>query len=56
MFVLCVKVKKIMSNDIIKCSHCGKIYFDIGKDECPHCGLSSTDSLGIFGDIFGDKK
>lgn len=56
MFVRYVKEKQIMANNVIKCVHCGKIYFDISEDKCPHCGKTSTDLPEIFNEIFGDKK
>ncbi len=30
-------------NNVNKCPHCNKAYFDIGNDKCPHCNKKPSD-------------
>jgi len=48
-----------MNNNVIKCSHCGKIFFKIGNDnKCPFCkeDLKGDDSINRFKKMFGDDN
>jgi len=51
-----------MNNEIIKCPHCKKVFFNIGNKDCPHCKKDTTQMIGendlpdIFKDIFGDFR
>ena len=47
-----------MANDVIKCAHCNKCFFDNNGDKCPHCGKSiriSAETADMFGKIFGSE-
>ena len=44
------------SNNTIKCPHCERIFFDIGKSECPFCKKNLYDFRAIFGDLFGNQN
>lgn len=43
-------------NNIKKCQYCGKVFFDIGNEECPYCKKSLTKIDDIFSTLFGDNK
>lgn len=46
-------------NNVIKCPHCNKVFFEIGSNICPHCGKNIYDVFDLFKDIFNfgkDKK
>ena len=53
-----------MMNNIIKCRHCGKIFFNIESEYCPFCGENlnsktrhaSKDDLNFLKNIFGVNK
>jgi len=41
---------------VIKCSICGKCYFDCGRGVCPHCkNKPPNDGMDIFNEIFGSE-
>jgi len=53
-------------NNVRKCHHCNKCFFDIDNDVCPHCHnhITNIDDFiniqcpfkDIFGDIFKDRN
>lgn len=45
-----------MTNEIIKCPHCGKIFFKIDNENCPFCGKDLYNSIDVFKEMFGDIK
>lgn len=45
-----------MSNNIKRCPHCNKIFFDIREDNCPFCkkNIYINNSLNVFKEMFGE--
>ena len=44
------------NNNIIKCKHCGKIFFNNENEYCPFCGKKLKDYLDFLKDTFGLNK
>lgn len=45
-----------MTNEIIKCPHCGKIFFSNDNKECPFCGKDLYNYLDDFKKMIGDNN
>jgi len=40
-------------NNVIKCPHCNKIFFDIQNNNCPFCGKYTNVLPDTFKNMFG---